>query len=135
MRSGLELLLAAAMAGVCEREAMVRDEAVRARPRVWLGSREAEEGFSIWCDAFPAAGRACRRGKAAAGARVSSARQEIQCSGGRARAPHCQTPTPHGGAFHGSNYRAADRHGWYGGGGGTHTCRWPRVQHLLAGAE
>lgn len=52
------------MAGVCEREATVRDEAVSARPRVWLGSREADEGFSIWCDAFPAAGRACRRGNA-----------------------------------------------------------------------
>jgi hypothetical protein len=66
VRSGLELLLVALMAGVCEREAMVRDEAVSARPRVWLGSREADEGFSIWCDTFPAAGRACRRGKAAA---------------------------------------------------------------------
>lgn len=66
VRSGLELLLAAKTAGVCERGDLVREDAVRARPRVWLGSREAEEGFSIWCDAFPAACRACRSGKEAA---------------------------------------------------------------------
>jgi hypothetical protein len=70
VRSGLELLLAAAAktAGVCERgDLVVREEAVRARPRVWLGSREADEGlFSIGCDAFPAACRACRSGKEAA---------------------------------------------------------------------
>jgi hypothetical protein len=43
---------------------------VRARPRVWLGSREAEEGLwlSIWCDTFPTACRACRSGKGAAAA-------------------------------------------------------------------
>ena len=35
VRSGLELLLAANTAGVCERgDLVVRDEAVRARPRV-----------------------------------------------------------------------------------------------------
>lgn len=66
VRSGLELLLATATAGVCDRGEAMREEAVNARPRVWLGSREVEEGLSIWCDTFPAAGRACRRGKAAA---------------------------------------------------------------------
>jgi hypothetical protein len=72
VRSGLELLLAAKTAGVCERgDLVVRDEAVRARPRVWLGSREAEEGLSIWCDTFPAACRACRSGKEAAGAHTA----------------------------------------------------------------
>jgi hypothetical protein len=44
VRSGLELLLAANRAGVCERGDLVREEAVSARPRVWLGSREAEGG-------------------------------------------------------------------------------------------
>ena len=34
VRSGLELLLVPARAGVCERGVIVRDEAVRARPRV-----------------------------------------------------------------------------------------------------
>jgi hypothetical protein len=83
VRSGLELLLAAAKtAGVCERGDLVRDEAVRARPRVWLGSREAEEGLSIWCDTFPAACRACRSGKEAAATRTAqSARRDLGALG------------------------------------------------------
>lgn len=79
MRSGLELLLALTMAGVCERGDLVREEAVRARPRVWLGSREAKEGFSIWCDAaFPAAVRACRSGKGAAAADTAGVSKNLQ---------------------------------------------------------
>jgi hypothetical protein len=68
VRSGLELPLTIFRAGVCDRGVMLREEAVSARPRVWLGSRREDgEGLSsIWCDTFPAAGRACRRGKAAA---------------------------------------------------------------------
>jgi hypothetical protein len=74
VRSGLELLLGATTAGVCERGDLVREDAVSARPRVWLGSREADEGFSIWCDAF----RACRSGKEAAAARTAHVSTVLQ---------------------------------------------------------
>jgi hypothetical protein len=59
VRSGLEWLLGITTAGVCERGERVRDDEVRARPRVWPGS------VSIWCDAFPV-GRAWRSGRGAA---------------------------------------------------------------------
>lgn len=72
LRSGLELLLGTTTAGVCERGEMVRDEVVSARPRVTEGSRDGAEepkGPSIWCDGFPAAGRACASGEEAAAER------------------------------------------------------------------
>jgi hypothetical protein len=64
VRSGLEWLLGMTTAGVCERGDLLRDDEVRARPRVWLGSRETA-GWSIWCDAFPV-GRAWSSGRGAA---------------------------------------------------------------------
>jgi hypothetical protein len=114
VRSGLELLLVALRAGVWEREATVRDEAVSARPRVWLGSREADEGLSIWCDTFPAAGRACRRGKAAAWARhrgqhsSEAARRSVDVEARRLRAqqqPALSHPRRVGSVFHGTWHR------------------------------
>jgi hypothetical protein len=121
VRSGLELLLLATKtAGVWERGDLVRDEAVSARPRVWLGSREAEEGLSIWCDAFPAAGRACRSGKDAATAdtaRVSTTlergthsrpRRPAHDTALQRAARKFRTRTPPWGAFHGGSHGRDD---------------------------
>jgi hypothetical protein len=113
MRSGLELLLGMATWGVCERGDLVREEAVSARPRVWLGSRETEEGLSIWCDAFPAACRACRSGKGAAAAdtaQVSPSPQKlVQCVGHdtarRRSGGQFGAPTPRSRLFHGNSLR------------------------------
>jgi hypothetical protein len=59
-------LLPTKTTGVCERGVRVREEVVRARPRVKDGSLEGMEGGSIWCDGC----RACGSGEeAAAGTR------------------------------------------------------------------
>jgi hypothetical protein len=139
MRSGLELLLGMVTWGVCERGDLVREEAVSARPRVWLGSREAEEGLSIWCDAFPAACRACRSGKGAAAADkalVSPSPQKLLQRVGpdtARRGGQFGAPTPRSRLFHGNSLR-------FGQGGtakekGTHTCRWLRAAHCPGGPK
>lgn len=109
VRSGLELLLPTTRAGVWERgDFAVRDEAVSARPRVWLaGSREADEGFSIWCDTFPAGGRACRRGKAAAARRHGSAKHGHRRNAIQGRNKHWHTTATAGPSTQRANTQAA----------------------------
>lgn len=126
VRSGLELLLAPFTAGVCDRGVMVREEAVSALPRVWLGSREADEGFSIWCDTFPAAGRACKRGRAAA-SRAHTQGSAQNCSSaagnfrrshkahyGTAEGRHRRAPSRVGSVFHGTSHGLGDDYGLTG---------------------